>query len=365
MLTAGWIMAKPDCDDGWFKLAHELAGAMEVADFTKAERVVLRFVFLQVFGPARRKLAELSPTDIARRAGMQKQNVDRAIKSLVAGGTLQHRGGRLYRFVKDYDQWTRNGAPRLSPAERAWVAGNPALAMWYQQDPMSSGEMTDKETPCKHVIQRDDGLSSNEMTKCHPTRLQNVISLDDANTKTKTKTEKGREKIARAPSESPASSEPDDEPFVTPDAGPLKGPTGQRSRQAAELKAKYDAYGEMPGPGGRALDSGITYGEWAARQCDEFDPAWIDRVLDHILRREGQRKNARYLLTILEGGPGNFHRDRKAPHAPERPRPEPPKFVRHGRDPRMPELRPAKSLDNAPGGRGNVPPPPTRTGGKP
>ena len=120
-------MAHPDCDDGWLRYAHELDAALAIADWTKGARLVLREVFAQVFGPAKRKAATLAPTDIARRVGGNKSNVIRAIRELVDGGALIRAEDGTYTFVKDYEVWTRRHkgrtVPRLSPAEVAYARG--------------------------------------------------------------------------------------------------------------------------------------------------------------------------------------------------------------------------------------------------
>src|SRR5687768_6053984 len=64
--SSAWIrkvrpMAKPDLDEGYLRYAHTLDAALAYADFGKAERVVLRHVFAQVFGPAERRWARLRP----------------------------------------------------------------------------------------------------------------------------------------------------------------------------------------------------------------------------------------------------------------------------------------------------------------
>jgi hypothetical protein len=112
-------MAKPDCNDGWKKYAHELDAALAVADFAKRERIVLFEVFSQIFGRFRMKTAILSPI------------VSRAILDLIKCGVLKREPDGRYAFIKDYESWTKNGKPRLSRKEIIYVAQAPFLARSY------------------------------------------------------------------------------------------------------------------------------------------------------------------------------------------------------------------------------------------
>jgi hypothetical protein len=124
-------MAKPDCNDGWKKYAHELDAALAVADFAKRERIVLFEVFSQIFGRFRMKTAILSPIDINRRSGLDRHNVSRAILDLIKCSVLRREPDGRYTFLKDYESWTKNGKPRLSRKEIIYVAQAPFLARSY------------------------------------------------------------------------------------------------------------------------------------------------------------------------------------------------------------------------------------------
>jgi hypothetical protein len=167
-------VAKPDLDDGWLKYAHELDAALAAADFTKGERIVLREVFAQIYGPALRPAARLSSTEIAKRCGKIKQFIDEAIQRLVANQVLERRGKGWFRFRKDYESWLYKGGtpkamPRFDKAEVAWIASAPTMAMAYKNIPMedypgsrSTNGVTHKQPP---VNQRGDNLSPNGVTK--------------------------------------------------------------------------------------------------------------------------------------------------------------------------------------------------------
>lgn len=126
------MAAKPDLDDGWLKYAHELDTALAAADLTKGARIVLREVFAQVFGPAKRIAATLSPSAIAGDYGVCRQYVSRAIKELVDSNILARSQDGAFRFVKDYESWLRNGTPRLTVREIESCRKAPSRAMAWK-----------------------------------------------------------------------------------------------------------------------------------------------------------------------------------------------------------------------------------------
>lgn len=183
-------MAKPDTDDGWLKYAHELDAALAVADFTKAGRIVLREVFSQIFGPAKRRTAEVSATKIGAAWGMDRQNVHRGVKELQEANVLRKQDDGRFAFNKDYESWLASGrgsSPgqlRLSPNEVKACCEAPSRAMAFKG---AKGTKNGVDP----VISPDDKPSSNEITPCHLTGLQNgegrnltglqvVISPDDS-----------------------------------------------------------------------------------------------------------------------------------------------------------------------------------------
>jgi hypothetical protein len=160
-------MAKPDCDDGWLPYAHELDAALAVADFTKGARIVLREVFAQIYGLAKRKHAELSPTEIGGRIGMARSHVMRGITELVGSGVLIRRPDGLYRFIKDYESWTYKGAPRLSPMEVCYCKHAPKTASSYihpQKQNLLPNEVTHQQSHVTSLGNETGGLLPNEVT---------------------------------------------------------------------------------------------------------------------------------------------------------------------------------------------------------
>jgi hypothetical protein len=127
-------VASPDLDDGYLRYAHELDAALACADFTKGARIVLREVFAQVFGPARSRIARIHPSVLACRTGMDKGNLCRAIRELVDSGVLIRGGECEFMFVKDYERWTKKGAPRLSEDEISYARMAPETAMSYKRE---------------------------------------------------------------------------------------------------------------------------------------------------------------------------------------------------------------------------------------
>lgn len=122
-MLIGQTVAKPDTDDGYLKLAHELHAAISAAGFNRGESIVLREVFDQIYGSAKRRIATLSPSDLAARIGGRRQHVSRDISNLADSGILARVDGPKgrYRFIKDYETWTENGEPRFTPELLEWI----------------------------------------------------------------------------------------------------------------------------------------------------------------------------------------------------------------------------------------------------
>jgi hypothetical protein len=126
-------VAKPDTDDGWFKMSHEFDAACDVADFTKAERVVLHIVKAQIFGPAKVRHALLLPRNIAELGGWKRQFIERGVRHLIEAGVLVPAKDRkdFYQVNKYYKEWTYSGAVRFTPAELKFIAEAPARTKSY------------------------------------------------------------------------------------------------------------------------------------------------------------------------------------------------------------------------------------------
>lgn len=126
-------MAKPDLEDGYLRYAHELDAALACADFTKGARIVLREVLSQIFGPAASKTAKIHAAEIVRTYGLHKSYIHRGIKELVESGVIVKVDDYDYQFVKNYENWTKNGTPRLSPEEIEAARTAPERAMSHKR----------------------------------------------------------------------------------------------------------------------------------------------------------------------------------------------------------------------------------------
>ena len=165
-------MAKPDTDDGWFKIAVELEAALAFGGFSKIARTLLRYVFTQIYGRGSRpKLAYLPQKTIADRIGQRKQNVSRAIRELVESHVLAEAKPDHYWFIKDYEKWTTwgrdpkaCGLPRLTPKEVADCKDSPRYADGFR---LASNADPGDATGSSHGITR----SSNGITGGNPTGL--------------------------------------------------------------------------------------------------------------------------------------------------------------------------------------------------
>jgi hypothetical protein len=193
-------MASPGLEEGYLRYAHTLDAALAFADFGKAERVVLRHVFAQVFDHlAPRKLARLRPGRLAAMTGVNKQNLIRTIRRLVEFGVLERRSQFRYRFIKNYESWKaiRRGklAPRFTPEELKAIGRAKADASYYRHDQHDRGvspgiKSVSPETP--------GGVSPETSKRCHQ-RLANGVTRDTLNTKSEELREEGTPSSLTAP----------------------------------------------------------------------------------------------------------------------------------------------------------------------
>jgi DNA-binding MarR family transcriptional regulator len=129
-------VARPDTDDGWIKVAHELDAALAFADFTKAQRVILHFIFAQAFqtDATNRRVFDLSPSDLAKRFGLDKGTIGHALADFVSNGVLVRKAPGRYAFVKDYERWQRAGQRRFKPADLARIKAAPSRAAEFRKE---------------------------------------------------------------------------------------------------------------------------------------------------------------------------------------------------------------------------------------
>ncbi len=136
-------MASPDLDDGWIKLSHELLCALCSAGFTKPQAKIVDAMFAQIFGPAKAKVAIVSPSSLAEDSGELRQAISRGIAQLVTARVISRVDGVAngVRFIKDYEKWTDNQdpeRPRFSTKEIAYIKAAPKRAAAFLKQPERS-----------------------------------------------------------------------------------------------------------------------------------------------------------------------------------------------------------------------------------
>ena len=109
------MAASPQTENGFAMIANELLSAILHARFGLAETAVLQEVIVQMYGTAKSPFAVLNHAGIARDIEMHRQSVSRAVNRLVESNVLVRVEGGV-KILKDYEAWTRDGSPRLTPA---------------------------------------------------------------------------------------------------------------------------------------------------------------------------------------------------------------------------------------------------------
>lgn len=131
-------MAKPDLDDGFIRVAHDLDAALAIADFTKGARIVLREVFAQAFGKGARSLVEIHVGNIAKRSDTKRQYISRGFRELIDSNILiEDTESGFYAFNKRYETWTKGGEKRISEGGLAYCRGAKETMMRYFRDTTS------------------------------------------------------------------------------------------------------------------------------------------------------------------------------------------------------------------------------------
>lgn len=186
-------MAKPDCDDGYYKLSYELGAALFSFGFGEIEGHIIGLVLEAQYGFGKRKYVELSPAALSAEWDVPRQNVHRAIGNLVARNVLLSLGDNRYQFLKDYENWDKKGTPARVLLWKAFVADAPRRAKSFRPlpPPRERGDLilegvAGVNDGADSVIfkddtsnQADDSSSSSKMTNRHLQRLQPVIFKDD------------------------------------------------------------------------------------------------------------------------------------------------------------------------------------------
>lgn len=186
-------MAKPDCDDGYYKLSYELGAALFSFGFGEIEGHIIGLVLEAQYGFGKRKFVELSPASLSAEWEVPRQNIHRAIGNLVARNVLLPLGDNRYQFLKDYENWDKKGRPARVLLWKAFVADAPRRAKSIRplppprerDDLILEGVPGVNDEP-EPVISKDDtsstadeSPSSSKMTTRHLQRLPTVIFKDD------------------------------------------------------------------------------------------------------------------------------------------------------------------------------------------
>jgi hypothetical protein len=304
-------MARPDLDDGWLKYAHELDAALAVADFTKGARIVLREVFAQIFGPAKLAHAELSPTEIGRRCGMNKAHVMRAITELIDSSVLVRHDQCSFTFVKDYERWTYKGRPRLTETEISYARHAPRVALSYR-NPYASMQLPNEVTnqPDQHepVTQRGNETLPNEVTPVTQRgneTLPNEVTDDSAPYRNGRAEFETGEELRQETGESVVSDSgpikdvqpvaaPEPVPMPLPELGTASGLVVASGRDSADAVALESWASHL----GTDRD-GESYCRWARQACDYAPAAWIRALLERRVKLRTDRVILAYLNKIL------------------------------------------------------------------
>jgi hypothetical protein len=128
------VVAKPDTDDGWFKLAYELLPPLMMCCQRVEAAIVLCEVLAQTYGRGKRKTAKIEPVKIAARTGRKREYIWKGIRELTANGIIEKADDGTYRFQKDYEKWVRNQEPLIERPLSQYFASFPLIAKSYEPD---------------------------------------------------------------------------------------------------------------------------------------------------------------------------------------------------------------------------------------
>lgn len=127
-------MAKPDLDDGWFKVAYELLPPLMMCCQRVEASIVLCEVLAQTYGRGKRETAKLEPVKIAARTGRKREYIWKGIRELTANGVIEKMGDGTYRFEKDYEKWGTDEKRLVEAPLARYFAAFPYIAKVYDPD---------------------------------------------------------------------------------------------------------------------------------------------------------------------------------------------------------------------------------------
>ena len=126
-------MAKPRFDDSSVLLNNDLLAGLFGTPATVGLRgEVMAEILVQQYGNLKMDSVVLSPAEFARRNGVEKSNVVRALRELVAFKVLIKVDATIYRINKNYEQYnftesSKERLRRLGNARREAVRRNSAV----------------------------------------------------------------------------------------------------------------------------------------------------------------------------------------------------------------------------------------------
>lgn len=286
-------MAKPDCDDGYYKLSYELAAAMLTFGFGEIEGFIIGRVLEQQYGWAKKKMVHIRTCEVASLLDVDRRLVNRAIHKLIGVGVLLDLGDDCYTFVKDYESWE---TPHWKQAKRdRWVlfakrAPKRAKADRPKAAPADrDGLIACSDGPSDYVISKDDKsddadetLSSSKMTTCHLQSRQLVISKDDTQgvppgppigeAHAELRMEEV-EKAKQAASSPAASVMSDDEPFL-PSADsppPMTVDWAAVDARIAQVKVAI----------AKTVANHAVYAGHLEEWCERYPADWVIKAIEH------------------------------------------------------------------------------------
>ena len=126
-------MANPRLEDGFVQVADELLRGLLGTPATVGLRgEVMAEILVQQYGNLKMDSVVLSPAEFARRNGVEKSNVVRALRELVAFKVLIKVDATIYRINKNYEQYnftesSKERLRRVGNARREAVRRNSAV----------------------------------------------------------------------------------------------------------------------------------------------------------------------------------------------------------------------------------------------
>ncbi len=111
--------ASPQIEDGYLKIAHEIAEAFSKVRISGNEWRILWVILRKTYG-WNKKMDHISTTQFEKETGLKRRHVSRAVSSLIKRRIVTNNGDSFigtYGLQKDYSRWktvTKNGDKRKS-----------------------------------------------------------------------------------------------------------------------------------------------------------------------------------------------------------------------------------------------------------